>query len=125
MATAHDYPVQQVDQRIGQQLIQQADAARAASGAKQAELRRELDEAMLDAYLTAYKPARIRVRWSVRVADLEGVHAWSLSHGFQTVDAHADEGRLRRNLGEWLLDRLREGVEVPQSGFDIHSAVQL
>jgi choline kinase len=125
MPDQHGYPVQHVEARTGNAIKALADAARAATGTEEASLKRRLDETMQDAHLPDYKPARVRARFSVFVTDLELVRAWSIKHGFVEVDAHADETRLRRDLGEWIKRRLHEGLEVPPDGFEIRSAVQL
>jgi len=125
MTSGYDSFVHPVDARIGSKIETLAAAARVATGTEHASLKRTLDEAMQHAHLRDYRPAGVRVRFSVLVTDLEAVRGWSIKHGFVEADAHADEERLRRNLGEWIKRRLEDGQEGPPSGFEIRSAVQL
>ncbi len=125
MTSGYDSFVQPVDVRIGSRIETLAAAARAATGTEQASRKRTLDEAMQDAHLRDYRPAGVRVRFSVLVTDLEAVRVWSIKHGFVEADAHADEERLRRDLGEWVRHRLEDGLDGPPSGFEVRSAVQL
>lgn len=125
MATPRSYPSPPSDSATDLAIQDLAKQARAATGEQQFKLKQQLLAVMNDANRREDKAAGVSVRWAVQVTDLQGVRAFAIDNGFVEVDAHADEERLRLNLGEWVERRLADGLSVPADGFEVRDFVQL
>lgn len=102
-----------------------AAQARAATGEEKVRLKERLRDVMEEADLHEHKAAGVRRRWTVMVTDLTIVRPWAKDEGFVESEEHADEDRLRRNLGEWIAGRLHNGTGVPPDGFEVLGLIQL